>query len=98
MANQSYKKLNLTKGIKTSLAQLFVDNGLSVPPGEVSFELQNANTQGLIYVSFGDQSGLSDYDGSPLPAFWAREEVEALTSVFVQTGVHNCAISVTVSG
>jgi len=98
MAKQSYKKLKIT-AVKTSLAQLFLDNGLQVPAGDVAFELQNANTQGLIYVSFGDQAGLSDFEGNPIPAYWKTDEVESFENVFVQSGagLSDSAIAVTVT-
>ena len=98
MAKQSYKKLKLTKGVKASIAQLFTENNITLPAGDVLFELQNAATQGLIYVSFGDQAALSDYDGSPLPSYWAREETEELANVFVQTGNKEAFINITVMG
>ncbi|MBB1307280.1 hypothetical protein [Pseudoalteromonas sp. SR43-5] len=98
MAKQSYKKLKIT-AVKTSLAQLFLDNGLTVPAGDVTFELQNANTQGLIYVSFGDQSALSDFEGNPIPAYWKTDEVESFANVFIQSGagLSDSAITVTVT-
>tara|TARA_B110000503_G_scaffold138057_2_gene223445 strand:- start:6779 stop:7078 length:300 start_codon:yes stop_codon:yes gene_type:complete len=98
MAKQTYPQINVS-AVKTSLAQLFLDNGLTVPDGDVAFELQNANTQGLIYVSFGDQAGLSDFEGNPIPAYWKTDEVESFENVFIQSGagLSDSAITVTVT-
>jgi hypothetical protein len=83
MAKQTYKEINVS-AVKTSLAQLFLDNGLTVPTGEVTFELQNANTQSIVYVSYGDQSGLGA--GHPIPPYWKTDEVESFDNVHVKAG------------
>lgn len=83
MAKQSYPQINVS-AVKTSLAQLFLDNGLTVPTGEVTFELQNANTQSIVYVSYGDQSDLGA--GHPIPPYWKTDEAESFENVYVTAG------------
>ena len=83
MAKQTYKQINVS-AVKTSLAQLFLDNGLTAPTGEVAFELQNANTQSTIYLSYGDQTGLGL--GHPLPPYWKTDEAESFENVYVTAG------------
>ena len=83
MAKQTYPQINVS-AVKTSLAQLFLDNSLTAPAGEVTFELQNANTQSTIYLSYGGQAGLGA--GHPLPPHWKTDEAESFDNVYVTAG------------
>lgn len=83
MAKQSYPNIKVPAGAKKSLAELFTDNGLTVPAGEVSLEIQNLDGNYTVFVSFGDQTGLDNSSGSPIPPMWARTETEDFTNVYI---------------
>lgn len=81
MARQTYKQLKVPPEARVSLAQLFSNNAINSPAGE---------------VSFGDQTNLPALSGSTIPTGWAREQVEDFTSVFLEASGGECWISVTV--
>ena len=97
MAKQSYPDIKVPAGTKTTLAQLFADAGLTAPTGEVSVEIQNITDNGVVYLTFGNQTGLDSILGSPIPAFWTREELEDFNNIFVRTASDNVFIGVMVN-
>lgn len=96
MARQTYKQLKVSPGARISLAQLFSNNAINPPAGEVSFEIQNVTEHVKVYISFGDQTNLPALSGSTIPTDWAREQVEDFSSVFLEASGEECWISVTV--
>lgn len=96
MARQTYKQLKVSPGARISLAQLFSNNAINPPAGEVSFEIQNITRDYEVYVSFGDQTNLPALSGSRIPRYWAREQTEDMELTFLEASGGDCWVSVTV--
>lgn len=92
MSKQTYKNV-LVPSTFTSIRELM--SGDSPPLGEVTVEIQNTTSNGLVYFSFGTPVNTT---GSPLPPFWVREETEDLSNIYIRSSKGNVFVGIVIVG